>query len=406
MLPEITNIAIMSSAEEYKNNLLKFDLQSFLKEYAGKSALKIKKQYPELYNLLAQQPELYPKAIRKLPAFTSKFCFLTRKSFEQASSEKLAEFKASLFKGNKLIDLTGGLGIDDIAFSARFNQIISVDSDDSLNQLAEVNFIKLGINNIKRISAKAEDYIKGNLNADLIYIDADRRTDSSGKRSVTLHGSSPDVMPLMNRLFEISGLVLLKLSPLIDITYLKKNLENIKKIWVVSFENEVKEILVLLEKNYTGMPAVSAIEIQKDSSLKEFSPIEPHFPASPPVNDPVYLFDPAASLIKAGLAENYAAINNLNKISGQGKYFTTGKLRAEYFGRIFRIVAFFPFGKSAVIKYLRENSISNANISASNFPVKPEEIKKTFALKDGGEDYFFFTTNNEKEKLFYHCRKL
>jgi hypothetical protein len=140
---EFLNIAVMNHEEEYKNNLFKFDLQLFLEKYKGSSAVQLKKDFPDTYRLLASQLALYPKAAGKLPVFTSKFCYLTSKSYEQSSSEATADYKASMFKGNTLIDLTGGLGIDDIAFSRSFNRVISVDSDKELNKLAEVNFRKL-----------------------------------------------------------------------------------------------------------------------------------------------------------------------------------------------------------------------------------------------------------------------
>jgi len=188
----------MSSPEEYKNNLLKFDLQSFLKDYAGASSLNLKKAFPDNYKLLAAQLALYPKANTKMPKFTSNYCYLTSKSYEQSSSEALAQYKASLFEGETLLDLSGGLGIDDIAFSTKFKRVVSIDSDSELNLIADVNFCKLGIQNIERITANAEDYINNVISADLVYIDADRRAVQSGKKSVTLHNSSPNILQMLN----------------------------------------------------------------------------------------------------------------------------------------------------------------------------------------------------------------
>ncbi len=396
----------MSSPEEYKNNLLKFDLQSFLQDYAGSTSLNLKKAFPDYYKLLAAQLALYPKAILKLPKITTNYCYLTPKSYEQSSSEALAQYKASLFEGETLLDLSGGLGIDDIAFSVKFKRIVSIDSDSELNLIADVNFSKLDIQNIERITANGEDYINSVISADLIYIDADRRVVQSGKKSVTLHNSSPNVLQMLNRLFDITPQVLIKLSPLTDITYIHKNLRNVKEVRVVSLENEVKEILVLLDKNHTGLPLITAVDIQSDGNVKEFSSSEISINETQPEEEQIYFFEPAAALAKAGLADAYAANNNYYKISARGKFYTSAKLPADSFGRIFRIVCHFPFGKSALVKYLQENSIQQANASASNFPVKPEEIKKTFAIKDGGIEYFFFTKNDKNEKLFFHCRKL
>ena len=155
----------MNSTEEYKNNLLKFDIQSFLKEYYGSTSIQLKKKFPDTYKLLAAQLTLYQKAKDKLPMFISKFCYLTSKSYEQSSSEALANFKASLYSGETLIDLTGGLGIDDIAFSKTFKKVISIDIDEELDMLTKINLKKLGISNIERITAKAEDFINDDLSA-------------------------------------------------------------------------------------------------------------------------------------------------------------------------------------------------------------------------------------------------
>jgi hypothetical protein len=393
----------MNSPEEYKNNLLKFDLQSFLKEYAGLSSLQLKKIFPDNYKLLAAQLALYPKAVSKLPKFTSNYCYLTTKSYEQSSSEALAEYKASLFAGDTLVDLTGGLGIDDIAFSKKYNKVISNDSDAELNSLAEVNFTKLCIGNIERITSKAEEFIRNNISADLVYIDADRRSDKSGKRSVTLHNASPDILKILDRLYEISPLVLLKLSPLVDLTYLRKSFKNINEIRVASLANEVKEILVLLDKNQDCETQIAAVDISKDGNIKEYFSGMSNSPANLVNGEQNYFFEPSASLIKSGLAGDYTANNGLSYIFDGSLYFTSAVEPKELMGRWFKIIGKMPFSGSGFKRYLSETRISQANISCRNFPLKPEEIKKTFKLKDGGAEYFFFTSDNKRNKLFFHC---
>lgn len=395
----------MSSPEEYKNNLLKFDLQSFLKDYAGLSSLQLKKLFPDTYKLLSAQLALYPKAALKLPDFTSNCCYLTTKSYEQASSEALAKYKSSLYAGNTLIDLTGGLGIDDIAFSRKFRSVISVDPDEELNLLAEVNFAKLGINNITRVTSKAEEFILDYVSADLIYIDSDRRTDISGKKSVTLHNASPDIFKILNRLNEITPLILLKLSPLVDITYLRKSLKKIKEIRVISLENEVKEILVLLDRNQDRETKIAAVDIPKNGNVKEYFTGTGSSRVNLVSGEQNYFFEPSSSLIKSGLAGKYAAEHNLTAVSPGSLYFSSAIEQKGLMGRFFNIITKMPFSASVLKKYLSAQKISQANISCRNFPMKPEEIKKTCRLKDGGEEYFFFTSDKKKNKLFFHCRR-
>lgn len=412
LIAEFLNIAEMSSAEEYKNNLLNFDLQSFLNDFNGSDIPKLKKLYPGNYKLLYEQLLTYPKAAKKLPGFTSHFCYLTAKSYEQSSSELLAAYKAALFKGNICIDLTGGLGIDDIAFSGSFNKVISVDNDEALNTLAEINFKKLGVNNITRLTTSAEEFIQSkllssDLSAELIYIDADRRVNKDGKRSVTFHGSSPDILKIKDNCFKISGEVLLKLSPLTDITYIRKNLTGIKFIKVISLDNEVKEILVLLNKDYKDAALISAVDISSAAgATMEFIPqaLESKNAADNSIEFN-YLIEPGNAIIKAGLIDSYAEVNTLHRFFVQSPYLLSFTVPVQPFGRVFRIISYSKFSKSAFKQYLVKQNISKASLASRNFPVKPEELKKLFKLSDGGNDYFFFTTDEAKTKWFFHCKK-
>jgi len=390
---------------EYKNSLLNFDLQSFLYKYNCYNSIQLKKIFPKLYLILAQQLAVYTKAAKKHPLMTEKFCFFTSKSYEQSSGEVLAEYKASLFKGNKIIDLTGGLGADDIAFSRKFEKVVSIDCDEALNVLVEINFEKLGIFNIKRITSTAEDFLKKENIADLIYIDADRRTEKSGKRAVTLHGSSPDILSIYKKCFNISSFILLKLSPLTDLSYLKKNLENIKFIKVISLFNEVKEILVLLEKDISGIPFISAVDISAEGIVNEFRDIALKEKTESDITECNYFIDAGNALVKAGLTAAYAADNSLIQLSKQSSYMLGVKELPKPFGRQFKIIKCGEFKKSDLKNYIKLNNIQKANISCKNFPSKPEELREVFALLDGGDDYFFFTTDDKKRKLFIHCVK-
>jgi hypothetical protein len=228
----------------------------------------------------------------------------------------------------------------------------------------------------------------------------------SGKKAITLHDSSPNIPAILNRLFEISPEILLKLSPLVDITYLKKALHKAKDIRVVSLNNEVKEILVSLEAAFSGEPEIFAVNIHADGKIEQFSSNYIKKENSPEIQDSKYFFEPAPGLIKAGLVKGYADFAGLSPIAANNIYHTMESLSADLFGRVFSIVSQMPFGKSAFRKYLLENKITKANISARTFPVKPEELKKTFKLNDGGNDYFFFTTGDNKTKLVYHCMKV
>ena len=124
--------------------------------------IKIKSNLSHTFNanLLIETVSSYKKALYKLPTLASKYCWLPAKSYEQASSELTAFYKSKLEKGNCILDLCGGLGVDDIAFAGQFKKVISLDADEELNEIVKWNFKKLNITNIERISIFAEEYIK------------------------------------------------------------------------------------------------------------------------------------------------------------------------------------------------------------------------------------------------------
>jgi len=385
------------------DKLKNFDLQSFLNDTAKHNIFRLKKEYGSLGPVLADQLLLYKKATLKLPFFAEKYCFFTKKSFEQSSSERAAIYKSSLFSGGKMLDLTGGLGTDDWSFSKSFKKIISIDKDPGLNELVKINFEKIDIKNVTRLDADAYEYIKADNSFDLVYIDADRR--GSAKKAVTLDSSEPNVLLILDRLFELTSIVLLKLSPLIDIIYLCKTLPGIKDIHVVSIDNEVKETLTILQREHSGQTTVNAVDLIKDKPNRIFSSITGKQTKTEISDEGQYFYEPSGSLIKAGLVNEYAAANGLNTVSHNSVFVTGNEYVNDFIGRIFIVISRIEFSKSVIKKYLKDNSITKANVSCRNFPVKEDEIKKLFGLRDGGENYLFFTTGKDKQKLMYHCRK-
>jgi hypothetical protein len=343
--------------------------------------------------------------LAKLPAFSAAGCLFTSKSLEQASSEQLALYKSKLFRGGKMLDLSGGLGADDAAFAKTFKHVTSLDTDSRLNEIARYNFNRLRLNNIERVDADAYEFIKSNVQFDLIYIDADRRAISGYKKAITLYDSEPSILKIKNRLFEIAPVILLKLSPMADITYLKKSLPEAEHIRVISYKNEVKEILVTLSVTHAAEIQISAADIGPDGVKNEFapSPANGEKPATPAEAD--YFYEAGAALVKAGLAAEYSVSLDMAQASENSPYFFSGKLHDNYFGRTFRVAEMISFSKSAVRQYLEESGITKANVAARNFPANAEELSKLFELKDGGEEYLFFTSDYDKSKWLIHCRK-
>lgn len=391
-----------------------FDLQTFLSENGQLSPetylLQCKDNTKEQNWYLAEQLKLYPKAKYKLPNFTNASCWFTAKSYEQCSSEASAKLKSSLFNGGQLLDLSGGLGVDDVYFSESFKEVISLDPDENLNILTEANFKKLQKNNIKRLSKTAESFLEtNNLRFSLIYLDADRRT--SNQKSKLLETGSPDFFTLEEKLYEFTDDILLKLSPLIDIDYCLENLRFIKQIIVVSVDFEVKEVLCHLSKNYQNEVAISNYFLNKNGEIEGKNVSnnldrKTKFEFTKIINSN-YFFEASPGLIKSGLDKLYAYQKNLYPINQNGFYFfsESNHLSDIGFGRYFEIISKSQFSKSQFKEYLKKNNIHQANISARDFGMSVEEIKKMFQIKDGSDDYFFFGRDADKTKWFFHTRK-
>jgi hypothetical protein len=379
----------------------------YTKSYsANKLVAYIKATYPAVWLLVMEQIRLFDKAQKKLPTWLQAGCLFTSKSFEQCSSLPLAAYKASLVSGNLLVDLSAGLGVDDVAFSQVFNNVIGVDADAELNTLVRYNFKKLGVTNIKRVDAFAEDFLANfNKPFDVVYIDADRRT-ANNQKVYTLNDSSPDVLTLIPELLKSSTQILLKLSPMVDISYIQQALPNVSQIQVVGIKNEVKEVLVLIDKD-AAQTEIKAVQVNAEGKVEfEFSsPVQNEVDANNEVNFN-FFYEPSNMVIKAGLSAQLSVSNDMRLVAKNSHYMLGTKAQLNYFGRGFKIIHHDIFSKSEFSKYIKQHNLTKANISARNFVTSVDEIRKVFKLNDGGEDYLFFTSNAAKQKLFWHCIKM
>lgn len=385
---------------------LRFDLKSFLTQYGNQDPAKLALRYKSSHSfetgLLFDQITLHQKAQKKLPSWAHQYCFFTRKALEQASSEVLAKYKASLFNGNLLLDLSGGLGVDDWAFAASFKQVVSTDPDAGLNQLVRKNMELLGVANTTRLDETAESLLaQYTQKVDLVYVDADRRSDQ--RKAVHLFEGSPDLVKILGLVTRITTQVLLKLSPLIDITHLEKNLQHIREIQVVSLRNEVKEVLVWIDFNHIQPPTIKAVDIDAGNQIQSFT--SGNHPSAVYNHIGTYFFEPALCLIKSGLAPAYGAQMGLSQVAASSMFMVANHLPPQLMGRSFKVVAGMPFAKKAVKAYLNQCHISKANISKRHFPMDVESLYQTLSLKEGGEDYLFFTTTQSGQKWMYHCVK-
>jgi len=388
------------------NPLLTPNIQQFIQENLNVpvSQLAFKKNpFPEVdYKLIVTQIESKNKCKTKLPTWfaTKNIIFPAKLSVEQTSSEIAADYKSKLLNINTLIDITGGFGVDVFYFAKQINKVIYVEKQNDLVELVTHNFNELNCKNISCFSGDGLEFlIENKPKVDAIFIDPARRNESANKVFLW-EDCTPNIIENKEKYFEFSNLILIKTSPLFDISLGIETLKNVKEIHIVAVENEVKELLWLLEKNHQKKPKIFAVNIKKDQqdkleSIEYQESIEYHLPQK-------YLYEPNASLMKMGDFKTISNHFKLKKLHPNTHLFTSDEL-VEFMGRVFEIEHNIPYRKNTINQYVMNKKM---NITVRNFPETVNEIKQKFKIKDGGEVYCFFTTllNNEKNVLL--CKKI
>ncbi|MCT4698793.1 class I SAM-dependent methyltransferase [Tenacibaculum haliotis] len=344
------------------------------------------------------------KAKNKLPSwFNVKNIYYPPKiSIEQTSSEITAKYKASLVSGNNLIDITGGFGVDVFYFSKKFKNVIHSEINEELSKIVAHNYQQLKIDNVQTIASDGLEFLKNSSKKfDCIYIDPSRRNDLKGKVFL-LKDCLPNVPENIDFLFTKSETILIKNSPMLDISSTLNELKYVKEIHVVAVNNEVKELLFLLEKKCKSIIKVNAVNLLKNKSQEFTFNInnEQNSKYSLPIN---YLYEPNAAILKSGGFNEVANQYKINKLHQHSHLYTSEKLVIDFPGRTFKIEEIFPYNKKKLRKQL---TISKANITTRNFPKSVAQIRIETKLKDGGDTYLFFTTNCNNELIIICCSKI
>ena len=303
-------------------------------------------------------------------------------NLEQASSQNTAEFKAQFFEGEKFIDLTCGFGIDAYFLSQNFKETTLVEQNEALLEVVKHNWKVLG-RNANFINQKLEDFLnENNQKFDLIYLDPARR-DNYNRKVFLLEDLSPNLIEIQEKLTELSDEILVKLSPLIDLQHLVSSLQNIAKIWIVAVKNEVKEVLIYLEKT-ENQPEISCVNLQSNEPDFNFYFSEEKAVVVEYTSPQKYLYIPNNSVYKSGAFNLISKRYNLSKLHQNTHLYTSESKIDVFSGRIFMVEELSP-------KEIKKGE--QYNIITKNYPLKPDEIKKKYKIKDGGEDYLIFCTS-------------
>ncbi|MEE3998977.1 RsmD family RNA methyltransferase [Tenacibaculum sp. FZY0031] len=390
-----TNI-LHTETQSYINNNLKVNIEQFI--FKGSPFKNISIQ--ELANqIIAKQ-----KSEKKLPTWfhTKNIYYPPKLSIEQTSSEVTAKYKSKLVNGNSLIDLTGGFGIDCYAFSKQFKKVLHCEINKELSEIVSHNYKQMNVSNIKTLATDGLEYLKKSSEKfDCIYIDPSRRNDTKGKVFL-LSDCLPNVPKNLDFLFEKSNTILIKNSPILDITSTINELKYVTEIHVVAVNNEVKELLFLLTKKTKQSVKITTSNILKNNTQEFCFELgsDLNFEYSTPLQ---YLYEPNAAILKSGGFNQVASQQKVNKLHQHSHLYTSDNLIKDFPGRIFNINNVFAYNKKKIKKQITD---TKANITTRNFPKTVAQIRKETKLKDGGNTYLFFTTNLHNEFIVISCTKI
>ncbi len=352
-------------------------------------------------------------AERKLPLWsqTDGILFPEHISLEQCSSQTTAEYKAEVIGsvvGNKdtMTDLTGGYGVDAAMIGRQFDRLTFVEPNSELCVLAQNNLPLLGIRNLSVVNSTCEVVLDSLEKHDLIYIDPSRR-DRNGRKTFAVEDCTPDIRLLQDLLLSKGRWVMVKLSPMLDLSSVVSSLRSVHEIHVVSVAGECKEILVLMSSEATvSSPRIVCVNLVGKDTRQCFSfNSEDEKTAVCRYTSRIdrYLYEPNASIMKAMCFKSVASVFNVHKLHPNSHLYTSDSMVDGFPGRSFEVVRTMPMDKRT-FKELR--TYGQANLSIRNFPSTVAELRVKTRLKDGGDLYVFVTTLADNSKVCIVCRKI
>lgn len=373
-----------------------------------------------------QQIEGRQLAVGKLPKWAANddLWFPSRLSIEQCSSEATALYKRQIIERllpnpadrQSMIDFTGGMGVDFSFIAPLFLDAVYVEKQKSLCDIARHNLPLLGLPNAKIVNTESSMtphlLPRGGENTPplgevwrgLAFLDPARR-DNAGRKMVALEDCTPDVVAMQDWLLENAHIVMVKLSPMLDISMLLRKLTHVKEIHVVSVRGECKELLVVLSKDKDIKGRILfCVNLESDDPAITRS-LDEKATRLPVLADEMgaFLYEPNASVLKAGVQDSVGQQLGLRKLHPNSNLFTGDEWTTDFPGRSFVVEGTSGFGKRELRNFLQD--ITQANITVRNFPASTAELRKKLDLKEGGETYLFATTMKDGQHRLVRCRK-
>ena len=352
------------------------------------------------------------KARSKLPLWYAEPGLLYPQSLplEQCSSQATALYKQRFVSsGDRVADLTGGLGVDSWSLSQAAASVDYFERSEELCACARHNFSALGRSNITVCHAETTPEMLGNIPSDsysLIYLDPARRGKDGG-RVYSLRNCEPDITALCPELLRIAPRILLKASPMADIRVLLSELPEAAEVRIVSHNNECKEVLLLMQRGHSASPEdipITAVEILDDSasqtavfhfSLREETEAVAELAAPSEITG--FLYEPSPALLKSGAFKLPAVRFGLRKISASTHFYVGNSVYKDFPGKIRRIVEVLPFNKAAIRDFRKK--YPSCSVTARNFPMTSEELRRRLGTSESDTLRVLATTASDSSRL-------
>lgn len=363
---------------------------------------------------------LLTKLQLKLPQHFMARCVVNQKGFEQCTSEIIAQWKAQHFPASTMLSLTGGLGIDDWAWSKMGSEVVSLDPDESLNAVVRYNWGRLGIA-ATRLESTAEMWLQANPEArfDLVYVDPDRRPQGA-RKSFQAEDYLPNVFDLIQNHGAVGKLWLIKLSPMTDPHWIFNHFECYTEILSVGYKNEAKEILVMVDpsQDRASVPSIDCIEVftkdvaaissenvtaPQNTSCQEISGrLESNNPIlglrfselrmdALSIHPGPLLWEPSPAIFASSLQTTISQRFHLLAATPNPGFFHTQREIPAAFGRCLLVKNEFHGSLRKIAQQLKDLHITQLNITPRSCGIATSEITKTLKTKDGGPLTLFIT---------------
>lgn len=381
----------MEISEKTRNFILEHaydDVNVIRLRYAGKSKMM---DFPIDFALL--QIESRRRAQKKIPSFLENeyFLFPDTLSAEQASNEAVARFHASLIKsGSTLLDLTAGLGIDDLTFAMSGIDVTACEINSKKSEALSHNSEILGLSDrIRVFNVDSMRFIETcDERFDVVFADPARRS-STGKRLHALSDCQPDILAGLDNIMRLSDRILVKSSPLLDLTLIRETVRNLSHIYVVCLKGECKEVLIDIQCNseFTG---TTIVDLYMGGIISTFechhSPtdISPDFAKNCSPIDYTYIYEPNSGVMKTGAwGELCNRFRDIQKADSNTHLFLSNKLFTDFPGRIL-IIDEIPDKKA--LKGLKG---SKCNVVTRNYPLSAPDLAKKYSLIPGSDRFLY-----------------